>query len=74
MKTQTEVQIELNSFEALENLHIEPSGYVLKFFMACSEAYSKPFQVRESQSNLNKQRLKIKNILADQLEIWLCNT
>lgn len=41
--------------------------------MGCSQIYSKPFIIRDWKIQLN-QKLKIKNILGQELEIWLCNT
>lgn len=74
MKTQTEVEIHLNSIEPLENLHLEPDGYLLKFFLGCSEVHSKTIKINNSLTLLQGQKLKTNNILGDQLEIWLCNT
>ncbi len=41
--------------------------------MGCSQICSKPFIIRDWKIQLN-QKLKIKNILGQELEIWLCNT
>ena len=71
MRTETEVTVNILTLNASENLYSDPSGFLIKVFMSCSQVETKVFKPTSSHIKIN-QILKIKNILARELEFWLC--
>ena len=67
------MKINIRSLTVTENLYPDPAGFLLKVFLACSRADTKVFKVNGEQIKLN-QSLNIKNLVAKELEFWLCTT
>jgi len=61
----------LTDLKAQECLYNEPDGFILKIFLAASRVTSKSFRLAGNVTPLG-QTLKISNIAAKELEIWLC--
>ena len=63
MRTETEITLSITTLTANENLTIDPSGFLIKIFMACSSVSTKVFKIHTNVIRIN-QTLKIKNINA----------
>jgi hypothetical protein len=63
MRTETEITLSITTLTANENLTIDPSGFLIKIFMACSSVSTKVFKIHTNVIRIN-QTLNIKNINA----------
>ena len=61
----------MTELKGQECLYNEPEGFILKIFLAASRVTSKSFRLAGHITPLG-QTLKISNIAAKELEIWLC--
>jgi hypothetical protein len=52
---------------------LEPEGFIIKVFLSCSRVDTKVFKANSEIVKID-QKLKIRNIVAEELEFWFCNT